>query len=172
MLSRTLWRWPWRLLRGLGVALLATLIFIEEWGWHPLSALLGRIAHLPPFAWLEARIRRAPPAVALGLFMVPALLLFPIKLLALWLIHQGRTLFGLAVIVLAKVVGTAIVGRLFVLTQPQLMQYGWFARSLAWWVALKARVKARVRESAAWQAARRAWQRTRAWWRLRVRAMR
>lgn len=164
------WRWLWQALRAVGVALLAALIFLEEWGWRPLSAALGRLAKWPPFAWLEARIRNAPPAVALVLFLLPTLLLFPVKLAALWFIHKGHAAFGLGVIVAAKVVGTALVGRLFMLTQPQLMHYTWFARSLAWWVALKARVGEVVSGSALWQQLRRLGQRMRAWWRLRMRS--
>src|SRR4051794_26208096 len=135
----------WRLLRGALLGLVALVIFIEEWGWRPLSALAARLAHWPPLARLEARIRSLGPRTALALFLVPAVLLFPIKLLALWLIHLGRGGLGLLVIFLAKLVGTALVGRLFVLTEPQLMRYGWFARARAWWQATKARVHAAVR---------------------------
>ena len=103
------------------------------------------------------------------LFLVPALLLFPVKLLALWLIHEGRTVLGVAVIVAAKVIGTALVGRLFVLTERQLMQFVWFARAMAWWLATKRRVKAALAGSPLWRAARAAVRRVRAWARLRVR---
>lgn len=144
----------WRLLRGTLLGGVALVIFIEEWGWRPLSALVARLAHWPPLARLEARIRALGPRAALALFLVPAVLLFPIKVLALWLIHLGRGGLGLLVIVLAKLVGTALVGRLFVLTEPQLMRYRWFARALAWWQATKARVHAAVRRSLAWRMAR------------------
>ena len=92
-------------------------------------------------------------AIMLPMILVPAVLLFPVKLLALWLIHQGRAALGLVVIVVAKIVGTALVGRLFMLTEPKLMQFAWFARALAWWRTTKARVKAIVRASAAWRGA-------------------
>jgi len=62
--------------------------------------------------------------------------------------------------VVAKVLGTALVGRLFVLVEPQLQQFAWFARALAWWRATKDRVMAAVRESRLWRGAaamRRAW---------------
>ena len=61
------------------------------------------------------------------------MLLFPLKLLALWLIGQGQTGLGIAIIVAAKLLGTALVGRLFVLVEPQLMTFAWFARALSWW---------------------------------------
>jgi hypothetical protein len=161
MILRALWRG----LRGVLLALAAVVIFIEEWGWRPLSAWAARLVQWPPLARLEARIRTLPPRWALLLFIVPALALFPVKLVALWLIHLGRTTLGVAVIVLAKLLGTALVGRLFVLTEPQLMRFGWFARALAWWLATKQRVREAVQRAAAWRAAR-AWMRR---WRMRLR---
>ncbi len=65
------------------------------------------------------------------LFLVPAVALFPVKLGALWLIHEGWATLGVTLIVGAKLLGTALVGRLFVLTEPQLAQFAWFARVLA-----------------------------------------
>ena len=99
-------------------------------------------------------MRALPPYAALALFALPALLLLPVKLAALWLIHQGRTMLGLAIIVIAKVIGTAIVARLFTLSQPALMQLGWFARLYTRWSAWKEGLLAWVRASAAWRAAR------------------
>ena len=144
----------WRVVRALLLALAALVMFIEEWGWRPLSAFLGRIARWPPLAWIEERIRAAPPRVALVLFLVPAVLLFPLKLAALWLIHERHAMLGLGLIVVAKLAGTALVGRLFVLTEPQLMRYAWFARAMAWWLATKQRVKAALVASAPWRVLR------------------
>jgi hypothetical protein len=162
-LLKALSRAVWRVLRGLLLALAALVIFIEEWGWRPLTALAARLASWPPLARLEARLQALPPRGALALFLVPAVALFPLKLLALWFIHQGRTALGVTVIVAAKLLGTALVGRLFILTEAQLMHYAWFARTLAWWRATKARVKAAVHGSGAWRAARVVVRRGRLW---------
>jgi hypothetical protein len=140
-------------LRGVGVALLALLIFFEEWGWKPLSRLMGVIARLPPLAWLEAQIRRAPRQVALVLFVVPAIVLLPFKLGALWLIAHGQKTLGIVVIVLAKLIGTALLGRLFVLTEQQLMSYAWFAKAIFWWSTTRQRIVSRIKASSAWQTA-------------------
>ena len=153
----------WRPVRAVLLAFAAIVIFIEEWGWRPLTALAARLAKWPPLARLEAKIQTLPPPYALALFLVPAVLLFPIKLLALWFIHQGRAVLGVAVIVAAKLLGTALVGRLFILTEAQLRHYAWFARALAWWRETKEQVKAAVRGSAAWRAARAASRRARLW---------
>jgi len=77
-----------------------------------------------------------------------------VKIVALWLIGDGRTTLGIAIIVVAKVIGTAFVGRLFVLVETQLMEFAWFARALGWWRATRARVMAALRESAVWRTGR------------------
>ncbi|MBC7956442.1 MAG: hypothetical protein H7Y33_11305 [Cytophagales bacterium] len=142
-----------RSLRAVLLVFAAAILFIEEWGWRPLTAFMGWVAKWPPLARLEAFIQGLSPRWALVFFLVPAVLLFPVKLVALWLIQQGHTGLGLTVIVLAKLVGTALVGRLFVLTESQLMKFPWFARALGWWRSTKERVKAAVRRSATWRAA-------------------
>jgi hypothetical protein len=162
-------RMLWRALRAVLLTLAAVVLFIEEWGWRPLTMLAARIARWPPLARLERLIAHAPPRVALVLFLVPALLLFPIKLVALWAIHAGHAMLGVGVIVAAKVAGTALVGRLFVLTERQLMQFPWFARALAWWIATKQRVKQAVTGSLAWRFIRAAGRRARALLRMLAR---
>jgi hypothetical protein len=157
----------WRGLRGVLLALAAVVLFLEEWGWRPLTAWAARLAQWPPIARLEARIVKVHSRWALVLFLLPAVLLFPVKLLALWLIHDGRGALGLVVIVVAKLLGTALVGRLFILTEPQLMQIVWFAQAIGWWRATKARVKAAIAESPLWRSVRTVVRR----WRVRLRRM-
>ena len=143
------------LLRGLLLAFAVIVVWIEEWGWRPLAAWVARLARWAPLARLEGRVRVCSPRIALGLFLVPAVLLFPLKLAALWLIHAGHGMLGVGIIVIAKLLGTALVGRLFVLAEPQLMQFAWLARAIGWWHATKLRVKALLAQSAPWQRARR-----------------
>ncbi len=143
---------PLRWLRRGVEALLALLILFEEWGWEPLKRAMAWVARLPPLAWLERRIAALPPYAALVVFALPTLLLLPVKLAALWLIGAGQAGLGLAVIVLAKLVGTALLARLFQLTQPALMQLAWFAHFYGRWTVWKAGVLAQVRASWAWRA--------------------
>ena len=71
---------------------------------------------------------------------------------------------GLALLVVAKILGTAVVARLFQLTQPQLMRMGWFARADGRWFAWKTRVVASLSESSGWVAAQALVARLRALW--------
>ena len=141
----------WRAFRLVLLALLVLVIFVEEWGWRPLVALAAKVARWPPLAALERRIRAASRQVALALFLVPALALVPVKLVALWLIEDGRAPLGIFVIVVAKVVGTAFVGWLFVLVEAQLMTFPWFARCVALWRSTRDRVMAALRQSVLWR---------------------
>ncbi|TFZ02067.1 hypothetical protein [Ramlibacter humi] len=148
---------------------IALLILFEEWGWEPLQHGLVWLSARLHLRWLEPRIRALPPYAALALFVVPTLLLLPVKLLALWLVGQGHVALGATVIIVAKLAGTAIVARLFSLTQPALMRLAWFARLYPRWVAWKDALLARVRSSYAWRWSRLVRRRTARWW-YRLRA--
>lgn len=141
----------WRLLRWPLLVLAVLVVFIEEVGWRPLTAWAARVARWPPIARIEALIVRAPPRLALVLFIVPAVMLFPIKLLAIGLMHAGRPWLGVGVLLAAKLLGTAFVGRLFLLLEPQLMQFEWFRRLICWWRELRLRLEEAVLQTAAWR---------------------
>ncbi|HVZ43795.1 MAG TPA: hypothetical protein VHA82_08290 [Ramlibacter sp.] len=147
---------------------LALLILFEEWGWQPLQRGLARLMRALGLERIEASIRKLPPYAALALFLVPTLLLLPVKIAALWFIGRGRVLFGTGVIVVAKIAGTALVARLFTLTRESLMQLAWFARVYARWVAFKEELVAQVRASWPWRigrVAKRRWRRRFEAWR-------
>ena len=132
--------------------ILALLLIFEEWGWEPLSRLLARLARLPLWARLEALITRLPPYAALVAFLIPMLLLLPVKLMALYWISRGHALPGLAVVLAAKMLGTAAVARLFALTQPALMRMAWFAKLYGHWKPWKDALIFKVKASSAWRA--------------------
>jgi hypothetical protein len=141
-----LWRQARPILRISLQILLALFIVFEEWGWRPLAELIGRLARWQPWARLEFAIARLPPYAALVAFALPTVLLLPLKFLALFLIGRGQFLLASALFIGAKVFATALVARLFTLTQPALMQIGWFAWSydsvMPWKEALTERVRA------------------------------
>lgn len=132
--------------------LLALVLIFEEWGWEPLARLLARLARLPLWARVERWIGSLPPWAALLTFFIPMLALFPIKLLALFWISRGHALAGLMVILAAKLAGTALLARLFGLTQPALMRLAWFARWYPRWKIWKDTMIARVKASTPWRA--------------------
>jgi len=141
-------------LRHLAVGLLALVILFEEWGWEPLQRALRWLSRIPVMRQIEAATAQLPPGAALTVLLLPTLGLLPVKLLALWLIGTGQGLAGLAVIVVAKLFGTAVLAWLFALTQPALMRMPLFAAGYRRWYAWKESVLAWVRASWAWRTGR------------------
>jgi hypothetical protein len=157
-------------LRALATGVLALLILFEEWGWEPLQRAVAKVARLPVLRRLEAAAAGLPPYAALAVFAVPSVFLLPIKLAALWLVARGHGFVALAVLVAAKLGGTAVVARLFELTKPTLMRLPWFAALHARWTGWKDPLLARVRASWVWRQAgairrtvRQRWSQWQAW---------
>lgn len=147
--------WLQKILRGALLAPVALFLLFEEWGWQPLAACFAALGRLPVWRQLERLIASLPPWAALLAFGVPVVALIPIKLVALYLISEGQIALGVAIVILAKLAGTAIAARLFQLTQPALMRLEWFARGYTAFKAWKDRVLRQVRVSWAWRAGRR-----------------
>ena len=152
---RELLRTAWRIARGPFITALqivvALIILFEEWGWRPLSDLLGRLAAFAPIAALERLLARLPPYVALVALALPASLALPLKLLAIWLLANEHFVSAALLFVGAKIGATALVARIFLLVKPQLMQIGWFATAYEWFVAWKDTIYAQIRASWAWR---------------------
>lgn len=153
-LARLLWRLLRPLLGGTLQVLLALIIVFEEWGWRPLADWLGRLARWRPWARIEYAIARLPPYAALLAFALPTLLLLPLKFVALFLIARGQLLLASGLFIAAKVVATALIARLFELTQPALMQIGWFAWAHDTVMPWKEALTERVRSSWPWRVGR------------------
>ena len=161
---------PLRALEAVLGWLLALVILFEEWGWEPLQRVLARIGAWPGLRSIEGAVRRLPPYAALALFALPTAMLLPVKLGALWLIGQGQVVAGAVVIVVAKLVGTAVVARLFTLTRPALMRLDWFAAMHGHWTRWKTALLERVRASRPWRTIRAVRHRIRRRWRVWRRA--
>ncbi len=133
------------LVRGVLTVLAALWMVLEEWIWDSLTAVMAALGRLPPVRWLERRIARLPPYAAMAVFVLPWLLLLPAKLLAFWFIGTGHVRLGVLVFVVAKVVGTALLARLFPLPKPALLSIAWFRRLHAWFTSWRDRLYAFVR---------------------------
>jgi hypothetical protein len=131
------------------VYLAALLLLLEDWLWDIGARMLGAVAAWPPLAALEKRIGALPPYAALALFVLPAALLLPVKLIALFAMTHGHALLGLSVIIAAKVGGAAVVARLYGLTRPTLLSLPWFARWHDKFMEIKDRWVARLRATRA-----------------------
>jgi hypothetical protein len=159
---------PRKLLRAVMAVLLVPVLLFEEWGWVPLAALAARLARLPLWARAENWLNKLPPWGALLAFLLPVLLLLPVKLLALFLFGRGHAASGVTVLIVAKLIGTAFVARIFQLVEPALMRIPLFARWYPRWKGWKDHVLTLVRESRPWRVVRAFnWRAHRFWRRLR-----
>ncbi len=104
-------------------------LFLEEWLWDNMLAAMAWLAKLPPIRWLETQFAKLPPYAALVAFLIPAAVLLPFKLFAFWLIAHHHHLLGVQVFIIAKVVGTALLARIFALTKHALLTIGWFRKA-------------------------------------------
>lgn len=137
--------WPRRILNAT-IAIPAVLwIFLEEWLWDNMVLFMAWLGRLPPIRWLEARLAALPPYAALIAFLIPAAILLPFKLAAFWLIAHGQAFLGGVVFIIAKIIGTAFLARIFSLTKPSLMTIVWFAACYNKIIALKERLYGYVR---------------------------
>jgi hypothetical protein len=132
-------------MRALLAMPVALWLFIEEWLWEAMLSLTSVLAKLPPIRWVESQIAELSPYAALIAFLIPVAVLLPFKLAAFWLIAHGNSVLGAIVFVAAKIMGTALLARIFALTKNALMKIAWFARAYVALQVWKQRIYAYVR---------------------------
>jgi hypothetical protein len=152
-----------RILRPLWL-LLALLFLVEAWLWSHLEPIVGWLVDLIAWRKLKERaaaaIERLPPAATLVVFVIPGVLLFPLKLAGLWMLAHGSWLGAMAVLALAKLISMGVTAFIFEVTKPKLLQLAWFRwlyehvlMGLAWAHRqidpLKERLRAWLRETLA-----------------------
>jgi len=102
------------------------LVLFEEVLWRGFGSFFRQVGRLAPVAWLENWIRRLPPILALPLFVLPWLVMLPVKLGALYLIAIGKITKGVLLFVGGEAFGVAFLARLYELCRPALHQWRWF----------------------------------------------
>src|ERR1700753_1756101 len=104
--------------------LLAIIFLIEAWLWDHLEPIVARVVALLPLSafkrWLAERVAPLSPAMTLIVFVVPIVLLFPLKLIGLWLLTHQYSLRAPLTIIFAKLLGVRVPAFLFDITRSQL----------------------------------------------------
>ena len=118
-----------RLTRPLWI-LLALVFLFEAWLWEHLRPIVAWVVDRIAWAKLKARVAAAiehlPPYPTLLIFLVPIVLLFPLKLAGLWMLAHGSWLGAMAVLAFAKVMSMGVTAFIFDVTRPKLLQLPWF----------------------------------------------
>jgi hypothetical protein len=138
------------------LVLLALLFLLEAWLWSHLAPVVAWVVERIPLralkAWMAAFIERLPPAATFVVFLVPVIVLLPLKFAGLWMLAHQQWLGAIAVLAFVKVVSVGITAFIFDLTRDKLLQlawfarlYGWVIRALAWAHALTDPIKRRLK---------------------------
>lgn len=117
---------------------LALLFLLEAWLWDHLEPLVARVVNLVPWGRAKVALRRLienlPPWAVLGIFVVPLIVLLPLKFLEVFFLAKRQWLAAGAVLILAKLVGLGVTAFVFDATREKLLQIGWFARMFDWFM--------------------------------------
>jgi hypothetical protein len=136
-----------RLLQPVWV-LLAVIFLIEAWLWDHLEPLVAWVVAKIPLNtfkhWLAERVDTLSPAMTLIVFFVPAIPLFPLKLVGVYLLAHEYWLSAILTIVFAKFLGVGVTAFVFDVTRPKLLEMAWFERIYQFVMTLRARAAALV----------------------------
>ena len=126
-----------RWLRPLWVVL-ALLFLLEAWLWDHLEPIVARAVNLLPWGrvklWLKRVIEDLPPWAALAVFIVPFVVLLPLKFLEVFFLAKRQWLAAGLVLIVAKLLGLGITAFVFDATRGKLLQMAWFARMFDWFM--------------------------------------
>jgi hypothetical protein len=128
--------------------LLAIIFLIEAWLWDHLEPIVARAVAAIPLrsfkVWLAERVDTLSPAMTLIVFFVPAIPLFPLKLVGLWLLTHEYWTSAIFTILFAKFLGVGVTAFVFDVTRPKLLELAWFEKLYYYVLSLRARAKALV----------------------------
>src|SRR5580704_7061589 len=129
-----------KLVRAVWVVL-AVLFLIEAWLWDHLEPVVARVVGLIPWQGLKSAlvrlIARLSPEATLIVFVVPFILLLPLKFLEVWLIIRQQWIGAIIVLVVAKLVGLGVTAFIFEVTRDKLLQMAWFRRVYEFFIWLR-----------------------------------
>jgi len=121
----------------------AVAFLVEAWLWDMAVALGHWVVDLLPwreFKEVVARlIERLPPYGALPLFLIPVVVIEPLKVVAIEQVAHGHLLRGILAFVVLKFVGVGLIAFVFDLTREKLLAIDWFARFHDWIVMWRGR---------------------------------
>jgi hypothetical protein len=144
------------LLRPLWVVL-ALLFLAEAWLWDHLEPIVARAVNFIPWGKLKEKLARLiedlPPWATLFVFVVPFIVLLPLKFLEVFFLAKRDWLAAAGVLIVAKLLGVGVTAFVFDVTREKLLQMAWFRQMYDWFMWLRdwahditAPVRQRVRQ--------------------------
>jgi len=139
--------------------LLALFFLIEAWLWEHLRPIVAWAVNLVAWDKLKARLARLveklPPWAVLIVFIVPFIVLLPLKFAEVYCIVHRQWITAGIILLLAKLLGLGVTAFIFDVTRPKLLQMAWFRwlyELMLMWLAkahaLVDPIKVRIRQAA------------------------
>jgi len=120
-----------RLIRAL-LVVLALIFLLEAWLWDHLQPVVSAVVARVPWNTLKRRLTdlldSLSPNATLAIFVLPAILLLPLKILEIWLLAHRYWLSAVFVLIVAKPVGVGVTAFIFDVTRAKVLQIAWFRR--------------------------------------------
>ncbi|HET7851005.1 MAG TPA: hypothetical protein VFL51_18310 [Pseudolabrys sp.] len=115
---------------------LALLFLLETWLWDHLKPLVAAVVDVVPWGKVKELLKRGiealPPWAALVVFVIPLIVLLPLKFLEVYFLATRNWLGAMLVLVLAKLLGLGVTAFVFDATRDKLLQMAWFRRLYEW----------------------------------------
>ena len=109
---------------------LAVAFLIEAWLWEHLRPLVAAVVNVIAWDKLKARlaalVEKLPAWAVLIVFVVPFIVLLPLKFLEVYFIVHRQWVAAIFILVLAKLLGLGVTAFIFDVTRPKLLQMAWF----------------------------------------------
>lgn len=113
--------------KPLVIAVAAVYFVIDALTLSVLRPLLRKIANLRLFAFIARWIASLSPYATLALFLIPLILLEPLKPLSAYLVASGQFKLGMCVLVVGEILKITIVERIFHIGREKLLTIKAFA---------------------------------------------
>ena len=116
--------------------ILALLLLLEAWLWDHLEPIVARVVNLVPWGRIKIAVARwiedLPPYAALFVFVIPLIVVLPVKFLEVYFIATANLLGTIVTLVLAKLLGLGVTAFVFDATRDKLLQISWFRQMYDW----------------------------------------
>jgi len=101
-------------------------------------ALVARAVNLIPWGRLKITLARLvdvlPPWAVLFVFVIPFIVMLPLKFLEVYFLATGNWVGAIGFIVLVKLLGLGLTAFIFDVTRGKLLQMAWFHRMYDWFL--------------------------------------
>ena len=106
--------------------ILALLLLLEAWLWDHLEPIVARVVNFIPWGRVKIAVARwvenLPPYVALIVFVIPLIVVLPVKFLEVYFIATGNWFGAVVTLLLAKLLGLGVTAFVFDATRGKLLQ--------------------------------------------------